>query len=256
MWWLEQSLWLITIAGTAILACRLYWTRLHRIYPWLFTYLLVRTIRSLVLLNFSPTETIYGTLWMYTEPILWLLYVLIVLELTSLILGKFRGIATISQWAVWLALAVSIAVSLLTLTADLSTPITKYPELVYFNIIRRGLFSSLLLFILLMVLFLRWYPIPLSRNLVIHTLIFAVYFTCYAAGLLVRNLLGFGVTRALSTSLQVISVLCLGAWILLLKPGGETRQLRLRPRMSDSDEQRVLNHLDALNASLLRTTRK
>lgn len=256
MWWLEQSLWLVSIAGTAILAARLYKTQLFRVYPWLFVYLSVRFLRSLMLLPFNPTETIYGTLWMATEPVLWLLYVLIVLELCSLILGKFRGIATASQWAVSLALAVSILVSLLTLSADLSVPIVKYPEIVYFNVIRRGLFSSLLLFLLLMIAFLRWYPVPLSRNLVTHTIIFAVYFSSYAAGLLIRNLLGFGVTRLFSTALEAISVACLAAWILLLSPAGEARPLKLRPKIDPSDEQRILEHLNALNSSLLRTGRK
>ena len=256
MWWLEQTLWLVTIAATAMLAARLYRTELYKIYPWLFAYSLVRFVRSLVLLYLSPTQTAYGTFWMCTEPVLWLLYVLIVLELCSLILGKFRGIASASQWAVSVALGISILVSLATLTADLSVPIVKYPEIAYFNVIRRGLFSSLLLFLLLMIAFLRWYPVPLSRNLVTHTVIFAVYFTAYAAGLLVRNLLGFGTTRIFSTVLQAVSMSCLGAWLFLLKPSGEDRTLMLRPKISESDEQRILKHLDALNTSLLRTDRK
>ncbi|MCX6619575.1 MAG: hypothetical protein NTY38_00555 [Acidobacteria bacterium] len=256
MWLFEQILWLVTIAATAILASRLYYTKLHRVYPWLFGYLLVRFVRSLILLDLSPKQTAYGAFWLYTEPLLWLLYVLIVLELWSLILSRFPGIASASHWAVTAALGISIVLSLLTLTADLSIPIVKYPVIVYFNLIRRGLYSSLVLFLLLMIVFLRWYPVPLSRNLITHTIIFGVYFMSYAAGLLVRNLLGFEVTRVFSTVQQAIAMLCMGSWIFLLKKSGEDRKLKLRPAISDSDEQRILKHLDALNASLLHTGRK
>jgi hypothetical protein len=256
MWLVEYILWLATTAGSAILASRLYYTKLYRIYPWLFAYLLVRFVRSLVLLHLSPTQTAYAAVWLYTEPVLWLLYVLIVLELCSLVLNKFPGIASASHWAVTGALGISIVISLFTLTADLSMPIVKYPVIVYFNVIRRGLYSSLVLFLLLLILFLRWYPVPLSRNLVTHTIVFAVYFTSYAAGLLVRNLLGFEVTRTFSTVQEAISLLCLGSWLIFLRASGEELKLKLRPTLGEFDEQRILKHLDSLNASLLRIERK
>jgi hypothetical protein len=225
MWLLEHTLWLVTIAGTAILASRLYYTKLYKIYPWLFGYLLVQFVRSLYLLYLSPTWTAYGRFWLLSEPVLWLLYVLMVLELCSLILNKYPGIASASHWMVTGALGVSIVVSLVTLMIDLSVPIGQYHELVYFNVIRRGLYSSLVLFLLLMVAFLQWYPVPLSRNLITHTVVFAVYFTCYAAGLLVRNLMGVEVTRTFSTVQLAVAVVCIATWILLLNPAGEARTL-------------------------------
>lgn len=256
MWWIEQILWLLTIALTAILASRLFHAGLHKVYPWFFSYLIVRATRSLLLVSLEDNQTIYGGVWLYTEPLIWLLYVLIVLELCSLILNRFPGIATASSWAVTIALGVSITVSLLTLMADLSVPILQYPMINYYNLIRRGLYSSLVLFLVCMVGFLRWYPVPLSRNLVTHTAIFSVYFSTYAAGLLVRNLMGFGVTRTFSTVQQAMSVVCMVAWLVLLRQSGEARNLKMRPKISDTDEQRILRHLDALNASLLRTGRK
>jgi hypothetical protein len=253
---LERTLWLLTIASTALLAFRLYRSGLFRTYRWFFGYLCFRVVRSLLLLEFRPHSTAYGVLWALTEPLLWLLYVLITLELCGLILDRYPGIASASRWLIMGALGLSVFLSMLTLAADLSAPDTGYRILVYFNVIRRGLFSSLIIFLLVVTVFLRWYPASLSRNLITHTVVFALYFTSYAAGLLARNLMGPEVTRTFSTVQQGVAVCCLAIWLARLNAAGERRSVRIRPRLDSLDEQRILEQLETVNSNLLRTSRK
>jgi hypothetical protein len=259
-----RYLWLVAIAGHAILYYRLWRTGLRRTYRFFAAYVLFRLLRS-ALLEIGPLfvpnarfvgSNLYAQLWMATEPVLWMLYVLVVLELYSLVFQKYKGIASLGRWVVLAGLAVALVLSSLSLSADLSNPAEQFPILRYFLAIGRGVLSSLVIFLLCITTFLAWCPVPLNRNIVLHTIVYAIYFLGMALTILLRNLTGSTVTMYANIAILLVSIGCLATWIVKLDVKGERRSVTLRHRWQAGQEQQVVEQLAAINSSLMRTTRK
>jgi hypothetical protein len=153
------------------------------------------------------------------------------------------------------AVVVSAAISVLTLLPKLGPSLPEPSKRLMYEIAaERGVFLALVIFILLIVWFLTRYPVPLSRNVVVHTVIYSVFFLCEALGLLWRTLLGFNVTSTYSVVATAISSACAVAWCILLTAKGE--EVRVQVPIRPLSEERILQQLDDLNSTLLKISRK
>ena len=148
---IERYLWYATIAGHAILYFRLWRTGLRHTYKFFSCMSCSRLIRSLLLESaslFFPASraqsNLYAQLWMATEPVLWILYVLVVLELYTLVFQQYKGIASLGRWVVLAGLAVAVVLSSISLSADLSNPAEQFPDpsLLFCDQSRRALQSG------------------------------------------------------------------------------------------------------------------
>jgi hypothetical protein len=252
----EQCLWISSIVLSVVLIFRMVRNSLHRLYLWFFLYLCAGVVQSLVHLPLDPNSNAYAWAWMLSQPVIWLLYILVVLELYSLVLRKHPGIATLGRWALMGALGVAIVISLVSLLPDLSNQAERYPVLLYFMVIERGLISSLVVFLLLIIAFFLWYPIPLSRNVTLHVGVYAVYFLSSTMALFVRNVTGHELTPAVSTAMIAVANICLLVWILFLNRQGETQTVVLGHQWRPKDEEQLVRQLDAINSALLKAARK
>lgn len=247
----ERLLWLVGISLTFLLIIRLILSELYRTYTWFFGFLWVGVVQSAVAFPLDPNSNAYAWVYLISQPITWFFYILVVLELYSLILRNHPGIVSLGRWTLSASFGVSIFLSVLALWPDLSQP-AKFPVLIYYSVVERGLISSLLVFLLLVAAFLVWYPVPLTRNLVLHANIFAVYFLASTLALYVRNLTGVDLTATVSVALIGIANFCLLIWLVFLNRAGEERMVVLRPHWQPKDEERLLQQMDALNSTLLR----
>lgn len=253
---IESILWLAAIACYAILLARMVISRLHVVYRYFFFYLLFRLARSLLLAGLDRHTSAYGWAYLATEPVLWVLYVLVVLELFTIVLRDYPGIQTLSRRVLAVGLTISAAVALATLLPDLGNPAERYPILRIMYVSQRVVMSSLVVFFTILTAFLVWYPVPLSRNVVVYCVGYSIYFISATMGLFVRNIAGEAVTRITSTVLLGAGVACLIAWILLLNGQGETKALSLRRHISALDEDRLVGQLESINRGLLGSARK
>jgi len=247
-------LWGFSIVANATAALRLYQLDLNRVYRFFFLYLVIRTARSLVLLPFSLGGNTYALIYLATLPILWVFYILIVLELYSLVLQNYSGIYSLSRWTLYGALLFSIAVSALTLIPTWGSE--KSMLLFWSTTVERGVDFSLVIFLLLILIFLSRYPVALNRNIIVHCIVYTVFFLGTSMTILVRNVVGHEVMRQLNNVLEVLSTACYLAWIFFLTSAGESRITMLRHNWSPEDEQRLIEQLNNINATLLRAARK
>jgi|SRR5579872_2348507 len=249
----ERLFWLLNISLSAILVGRIFHLKLAHRYRFFVTYLALNTTRSLVAWSFSPLSPIYRGIWKITEPVIWVLYVLGVLEVCFLIFEDYRGIRSVSRWTIYGGLAISTFVS----TATLRTGATAKDSWIQpYLMIERGIDLALVVYLLLILAFLALVPIPLSRNVVIHCVLYSIFFISNALGILIVNLIGYRLGRVTSTSLMGISVLCLAAWLTLLRQDGEAKMMVSRKTWTSSDEERLLAQLDTINATLLGAGRR
>jgi hypothetical protein len=253
---LERLLWSATIVCYTVVVTKMAMSHLHLRYKWFFFYLLVRLGRSVVLTTLDRGTNAYGWFFVATEPVMWVFYVLVILELYALVLKNYPGIRSFGRWVLIGGLAVSAAVSAMSLFVDLSGAPARYPILLYVNVIQRGVITSLVIFLLVITSFLVWYPVPLARNVVYYCVGFSLYFLSSTMALLIRNITGYTVTRSLSTTLQVVHLACLVFWILALNRRGEHATVVLGRRWRPDHEEKLVAQLNAINQSLLKTAGK
>jgi hypothetical protein len=253
---IESVLWFAAIACYAILLARMVISRLHLVYRSFFLYLLFRLGRSLLLAGLDRRSSAYGWVYLGTEPFIWVLYILVVLELFTIVLRDYPGIQTLSRRVLAAGLAISAAVAVATLLPDLGHPAERYPILRIMYVAERVVMSSLVVFFAILTAFLVWCPVPLNRNVVVYCAGYSLYFISATMGLFVRNIAGEAVTRITSTVLLGFGVVCLMAWIALLNRQGETKRVSLRSHMPAPDEARLVGQLESINRGLLGSAKK
>ncbi len=251
-----RCLWWISIAASVLLCLRLLQTRLYRRYRLFFGFLAFTSARGLLLASVPFNRNIYAHIWMLTQPVLWLLYVLVVIELSTLVLEKFRGLATLGRWLLAAGLILAFVVSSYTVSQDLSVT-ARYPWLLRWTAIERAVHSSVVVFLLLITAVMAWYPIPLSRNVILHCALYAVYFLSAAGIYLVHSVAETDAPRHVANlALTSVTVVCFAVWIVYLNRRGEEITISRRVQWSGQDESQVISQLAAINATLLRAARK
>ena len=126
--------------------------------------------------------------------------------------------------------------------------------LLYYYAIERGVDFSLLIFLLFILFWLTRYPVPLSRNVLVHSVVYSTLFLSNTLGLLTRVFFGFQLSRSVSTFMMGVFAACTLVWLVFLNPKGEEVRLSV-PRFGPEQEQRILSQLEALNSTLLKVSR-
>jgi hypothetical protein len=249
----ERLLWFLNIGLSAVLVGRFIRLKFAHRYRFFVAYLVLNTSRSVVAWSFSPASSVYRGIWKATEPAIWLLYVLAVLEVCFLIFKDYRGIRSLGRRTVYGGLAVSTFVSSAALMRTGINPRDSWIQ--PYLMIERGIDFALVVFLLLILAFLAFVPIPLSRNVIIHCVLYSIFFISNTIGILIVNVIGYRLGRVTSASLMGISVLCLAAWLVLLRREGEAKIMVLRKTWTPSDEEHLLGQMAKINAVLLGAAR-
>jgi hypothetical protein len=241
-------------------AIHLYLSKLRMRYRVLFAFLCFHVIRSLSLFVvsylFVRGRNAYAWTWMLTEPLMWIFYVLLILELYSLVLEDFKGLKTVGRWIFYIALPVSILISFASVIPNWQKPDEKWPTILYFIVIDRGVMFGLVVFTLVFLALLSSYPIRMSRNLIIHIGVMTAFLISASLVYLVRNVGGHTANALTNMINQIITVLVWSTWLVFLTPKGEAKKATIHRQWSPSEEERLVNQLTAINSSLLRATRK
>jgi len=247
----QQLLVLLQAFALIVLTFRIWQTGLYSVYSYFFGYLLADVVQ-IVMLAVVPFDSVtYRNGWLITEAIIVCFYVLVVLELYSIVLQDLAGIATVSRRYLKVAVSLAIMVSLLMVGLE-----RNYGKLVaHMLTFERALTFSLVLFILLIMLFLVYYPVPLKRNVLAYTIGYVAYFLTKATSIFIHNL-GYYWNRVFSDTLIAASTACFLFWCFALTRRGETKTAVIGHQWNAADEERVLDQLKAINANLLRVARK
>jgi len=257
----ERIISLLIAAGTALLSVRLYISGLSRKYRAFFYYLIFSTIQMAYTTRMDPASRSYLDAYVVTEPISWFLYAVVVLELYSLVLADYQGLYTVGRWALIIAVTLALLASALSLLVpsigkQQTSLLGGFSVLRYYYVAERAVYLSLIVFLLTILFVLLQYPITLKRNIVVHLVVFLVYFLGNTVAYLVVSMVGWGAVKAVQYPLWAVTLGSLAAWLALLNPAGEMRKVRLRPAWMPGKEEQLVSQLNSLNAALLRATRK
>lgn len=247
----QQVLAVFQIAALLLLCLKLWWNGLYKTYPFFFSYLVLDFLQALIPVLVPVESHIYRDLFVVSQSLIVAFYAFVVLELYSVILGGLEGIASVARRYIKITLVFAIFLSFLPLAVE-KTPNTLTG---YLFIFERPILSSLVAFVLLISAFLVYYPIPLGRNVIVYLTGYAVYFLTIATMAFINNL-GYFWNRQKSNIDMSISVICILFWLLALSRQGENKLLVVGHQWNPADEQRLLDQLEAINDSLLRSRKK
>jgi hypothetical protein len=253
------SLVLLLQVATGILAAcvagKLYSTGLYSRYRAFFWYMLFRVFEGVWPVFVNMRSNLYAYIWTFTEPVSLILYVLVVLELCRLVLEKHRGLYTLGRWAVYLGMAISVGLSILSLLPRIKPNMPQSSKyLGYIFAVDRGVTLCLAIFLVLMLFLLSRYPVSLSRNVILHAAVYTIFFLCNALDMILLKVLGFPHYPALETGRMIVSCLCLLCWLRFLSPKGEETRVQI-PHFRPEHEERLLYQLDAINTTMLKISR-
>ncbi len=243
---------ILSLVLCATVLWRLVRNGLYIRYPYFCAFLVLSVIR-LILFQLPFNRHQYAIVWLTTEALVWIFYVLILLELYTLVLSRYKGIQSLSRWIFHGSMALALAVAAISLYPRFGSG-GPNDFLMVFMIAERGILSALAVMTLLMTAFLTWFPVPLPRNVILHSILFAFYFFSKAAALLVRNMLGHEGAKAV-TNLGILAVgaVCMVLWAWLLTPAGEVVEARVGHRWNEDEEEKLLDQLKSINSSLSRS---
>jgi hypothetical protein len=251
----QRSLWFIGTLSLLLLVGHLFRLKLAPKYRFFLAYLIFDSIRSVVMWFYSPGSVAYRSLWQATEPVIWLLYVLVVLELCSLAFKDYLGIQALGRWIVYGSLLLSVLLSIVTVLPTWMHSTEGTFSMQRYLMVERGIDFAIVLLLMLLLVFLVLFPIQLRKNVIVHSVLFAIFFTTSSMGILIVNLTSYRLGVSVSTVLMGVTDLCLIGWLVLMSREGEQKIMAIRHPVP-VDENRLVAQLAEINATLMRARKQ
>jgi hypothetical protein len=246
----------VSLVGFVLTVIRLFLSGLSRRYRFFCAYLIYCTVPCAMSLLLDLRSPLYFRMWVATQPLLWLFNVIVLLELYSLVLEKYKGLYTLGRWALYASMAVAVVLSMLTIIPQLRHQAFRSSTIyLLYMVIERGVMCSLLIFLFLILLLLRQYPVRLSRNVVVHCAVYSIFFLTSTLVPLLYSVFAIRTSSQVNTVVTGVMALCVILWLFLLTPKGEVVLVSVSS-INAEHEERILEKLNSLNRTVLRAARK
>lgn len=252
--WLDWTPYL-DLAVEALLILSLARNGLYRIYRFFFAYLSADAAETVAGIAFQTNKRLYAEIYFAGQGVKMILAVLVVLELYQLALEHHPALARFGRRTVAYALLAAAVMAGLAVSLDRAIPAGRSPVVHRFNTFERSMDLWMLLFLILAILFMVWFPVRLKRNGAMYIGGFLIYFLSRTAGLLFRNLTP-GWRGPIDQGLMAASIGCLLVWLLALTKRGEEITTVVGHRWSPQEARRLSAQLDAINAKLMHLSRR
>jgi hypothetical protein len=252
--WL-RDIWYLNFGGMLALISSLAWNGLHRVYVWLFAYLAMDAVQTSVLLLLKTHRKLYSWTYVLSQPVKIVLAVFVILELYRVALAQRPALARFVRNMVGRVLAAAAAVALLFVLLDSSIRDGQSPVLHGINSFERTMDIGMLVFLIIICVFMAWFPIQMTRNGMLYIAGFVVYFFSRATGLLLTNLAPHLQDR-FDTAMLSVSFACLMTWLVALRHRGEEVTVVSGPRRDAARMLHLTQQLDAMNARLAEIARR
>ena len=250
----EHGVLLFSTACHGILLWRLWSQKLALVYRFLTIFLVGELLQDVGVLPIPQHSDLYGWIFIFSTPVIWILAYLVVLELYRLILEDYPGIASMGRKAVTWCMGLAVLVSIAYAIPDLRRKQGPFPIIPIYVIFERSTLLGLLLFLVLIQLFLVHYRLRLSPNRMVYATGYALYFAIVVAQDTIVTALGLSVVYSFNLWTVVAGGVILLAGAALLTRKGEVR-VQLETTDSSADRARLQQQLADINRLLSRAAR-
>ena len=111
---------------------------------------------------------------------------------------------------------------------------------------------AIVLLLLLMSVFLTWFPVKMKRNVLLFGGVFLIFYFARASGLLLTNVLRPEARIPLSNAMLAISVLCMIYWLFAMRREAEDADAVTSVHRNPERLAELTRQLDAINAAVSR----
>jgi hypothetical protein len=247
---------LAQVLASILMVVRLRRTALHRRYRVLFAYFVFLIPFTSVPLFLNLSGRAYFLFWELSEPLLWVLEILVVRELCGLVLERHKGLYRAGRWAMYFGLAVASTISGISLLSRSGSTMGHRSKLLFYTMSAdQAVNFTLAIFLVLMLFFVSRYPVALSRNVVLNMVLFTLFFLCNTVVAILHAAFDLHLSATIDASAMALSCICQLFWVFALNREGENVPLELR-NFTPEHEKRVLFVLNSLNNMALKMYRK
>jgi hypothetical protein len=247
---LVNLVWASHVFLVAALISRISALELASRYPAFMAVLSTQLARSLLLNCLTPGTNAYGYLYFGVEPLLYVTYVLVVLEIHSQVFDSYQGLNILGRRTMLAVLGVSVCVSVFSQRDQFDYSLEPYRIIRSFLLLETTLCGALLVFLFALAAFLVWYPTPLRRNLLVYAFGFCFFFALLSASVFIRNANPVNNAKVANLVRMSGGTICLAGWLALFRRNGElTPGARSRP-VDAAAQSRLLAQLEAMNRAL------
>lgn len=250
----------INIALSAILIVRLLALRIHHVYRVFCLFLISELAFSLIaLIKALSPEALpdYRLIWLSLEPVVWVFTLWTVYALLDAVLAKLPGILGFSRKVLngsfLLAGVIGLTSAQPEYMASGAAGLEGIDRIVGAGVVFDRVICTVALLSLVFILgFLLWFPVEISKNLLVFSTGFLAYFAAKAVLLLTHSLWSHESMRLVSNLVMFISSACLAYWAMFLSRQGEMVPVRVGHIWQRREQERLVGQLEAMNAALLR----
>jgi hypothetical protein len=241
----------VELAATLILVASLAYRRLYSVYRFFFIYLAADALETAAALMVQRDRKEYAIVYFAGQGLKMLLAVFVVLEIYRIALASHPALARYGKRTVSYVLAITAVIAGTGFWIDHDTGLGRDAAVRHFVTIERTMDAWMLLFLLMISVFILWFPVRLTRNNLLYIGGFLVYFLARSVGLLLSNAAP-GLVAKLDDSMIVTQIMCLILWTIALQPSGEKATVEVGHRWDPAAADRLRTQLNAINAALLR----
>ena len=252
--WLRAAVYLDLVC-IWLLIVTLARNKLYQVYRFLFAYLLVDGLGTAAGLTLHNGTRTYFLVYICSQALKTVLAVFVVLELYQIALAEHPALSRFGRDVVLYVLGVAAVIAACAIAFDATIPPGRSPILHRFNSFERTMDLWMLLFLLMIALFMTWFPVRLTRNSVLYIAGFVFYFSTRAVGLLLINLAP-RLVQWTDAVMMSVAIICLITWTLALRRKGEETTVIIGHRWDPEAMDRLSGQLSAINARLLRLSRR
>lgn len=255
--WRQINYWLTMASALCalLLAWRLWSEKLRGAFPWFFAYLVTDAGRTLVTVWLPPGTNGAAYLYIATEPVMWILGLMMVREIFHHVLADHRGIDSASRRFVRYAAFAAAAVSAALLRMDYGTAPGIAGVLRFTFVSGRVVLVTLVILLAVGVAFMAWFPVRISRNAAALVTGYAVYFGSKGVLLLMRNIAGDSFNAVGGTAILCLAITCLVAGCVTLTQAHQVRDHEFAHAHDSEQAERLLEQLARVNRKLEQSAR-
>jgi hypothetical protein len=254
----EKGIWYLTTGLTAAVLVKLWSSGLSKIYKLLFCYLLSDFLSSIGGIVIPFRTKAYGDFYFSAQTLKIVIAAFMLAEMYGRALERTPALAEFLRRTVGYVLAAAGAIPLISLWVDHSASSIAHPYLRAFFAFERTMDATMAIFLILISIFVAWFPVRLRRNAIVYIGGFIVWALSRSAYIYFISHWFNNKYAKLATNMvdMCIELGCLSLWLFGLRPEGEARTTVVGHLWNREEAERLTEQLAAINDSLERMRRR
>ncbi len=189
---------------------------------------------------------------------------ILVYALSKAVLSELPGILRFSRFllnivfvlAILLAFSTSRSEYLLTQAKTFSQRVDRL--IFAFEVVDKGIAMASVVILVIILAFILWFPVKMSKNLAIFSIGLVVYFACKTGLELVNIYARLGVTAShiLDVIVSGVVILCFLYWMAFLDSKGSLTTVRIGHGWQPEEQEKLIKQLESLNGALMRSSQQ